>query len=155
MNTRLRKVRERHYPSLNQASRELGIDISLLWHYENGTLDPWTKAGEWRESALKLAIGLNTPLDQIWETDPPVPLYRADGRTPIETSSCEDYIVGKEILSQCWERLSQKCRKVLLLVYQKGMSYQEIGEVMGLTKARVGQLHQEAMETFRIHMLRN
>lgn len=72
-----------------------------------------------------------------------------------ENASPEGEIEGKEIrriLSQSVDKLPERERLVVALYYFEGLTFKEIGKVLGVSESRVYQLHTQAMTRLRGYM---
>ncbi len=64
-------------------------------------------------------------------------------------------IEGKEIrriLGSGVDKLPERERLVIALYYYEGLTFKEIGKVLGVSESRVYQLHTQAMTRLRVHM---
>lgn len=64
-------------------------------------------------------------------------------------------IEGKEIrriLGVGVDKLPERERLVIALYYYEGLTFKEIGKVLGVSESRVYQLHTQAMTRLRVHM---
>lgn len=69
-----------------------------------------------------------------------------------DESSPSDEIEGKEMrrfLAQGVDRLPERERLVIALYYFEGLTFKEIGKVLGVSESRVYQLHTQAMGRLR------
>lgn len=71
---------------------------------------------------------------------------RCDGER--QDARCED-LQRSSRLKEHIEQLPEKQRLVLSLVYFNELSQKEVAQVLGVTEARVSQLHKEALERLR------
>lgn len=72
-----------------------------------------------------------------------------------ENASPEAEAEGREvrrILSQSVDKLPDRERLVIALYYYEGLTFKEIGRVLGVSESRVYQLHTQAMTRIRGHM---
>ncbi len=58
----------------------------------------------------------------------------------------------KRILADGIDRLPDRERLVVALYYFEGLTFKEIGKVLGVSESRVYQLHTQAMNRLRMHM---
>jgi RNA polymerase sigma factor for flagellar operon FliA len=73
-------------------------------------------------------------------------------------SNPEGEIHGKEIrrlLTDCIERLPEREHLVITLYYYEGLTFKEIGKVLGVSESRVYQLHTQAMLRLRVGLSDN
>lgn len=74
----------------------------------------------------------------------------------IDENSCTDSEVeGKELrrlLGTSVDKLPDRERLVIALYYYEGLTFKEIGRVLGVSESRVYQLHTQAMTRMRGHM---
>ncbi|HZH97975.1 MAG TPA: FliA/WhiG family RNA polymerase sigma factor, partial [Fimbriimonadaceae bacterium] len=73
-----------------------------------------------------------------------------------ETSNTASEIEGREIrrvLAAGVDRLPERERLVVALYYFEGLTFKEIGKVLGVSESRVYQLHTQAMTRLRHYML--
>jgi len=72
-----------------------------------------------------------------------------------EKSNTSGEIEGREIrrvLSEGVDKLPERERLVVALYYFEGLTFKEIGKVLGVSESRVYQLHTQAMNRLRNHM---
>ena len=72
-----------------------------------------------------------------------------------ETANTTDEIEGRElrrILASGVDRLPDRERLVVALYYFEGLTFKEIGKVLGVSESRVYQLHTQAMNRLRNHL---
>lgn len=72
-----------------------------------------------------------------------------------ENANPSGEVEGKEIrriLSQSVDKLPERERLVVALYYFEGLTFKEIGKVLGVSESRVYQLHTQAMTRLRAHM---
>lgn len=72
-----------------------------------------------------------------------------------ENSSPAGEIEGREIrriLTAGVDKLPERERLVIALYYFEGLTFKEIGGVLGVSESRVYQLHTQAMNRLRVHM---
>ena len=50
------------------------------------------------------------------------------------------------------DKLPERERLVIALYYYEGLTFKEIGKVLGVSESRVYQLHTQAMTRLRVHM---
>jgi RNA polymerase sigma factor FliA len=122
------------YPTEEEIAEELHIELedylSMLKDYGNLSVvsieDLCEVAGEDREKIIRYVVE---------ESDNPEEYAEFH---EVET------ILGKEI-----DRLPERQRLVLALYYHEDMNMKEIAKVMGITEARVCQIHAQAIVTLR------
>ena len=56
----------------------------------------------------------------------------------------------RDILISSLSRLTQREREVAVLIYSKGYSQREAGDILGITESRVSQLHTSLRRTLRV-----
>lgn len=86
--------------------------------------------------------------------DEPSPLF--EETVDPEAPDPEDVALRRseiETLAREIERLSDRQRTVLGLYYQNGLTFREIGALLGVTESRVCQIHTEAVLTLRARLL--
>jgi RNA polymerase sigma factor for flagellar operon FliA len=72
-----------------------------------------------------------------------------------ENASPEQEAEGREIrriLGESVDKLPDRERLVIALYYSEGLTFKEIGRVLGVSESRVYQLHTQAMTRIRAHM---
>lgn len=72
-----------------------------------------------------------------------------------ETSNTGGEVEGRElrrILASGVDRLPERERLVVALYYFEGLTFKEIGKVLGVSESRVYQLHTQAMTRLRTYM---
>jgi RNA polymerase sigma factor for flagellar operon FliA len=72
-----------------------------------------------------------------------------------DNSSPGGEMEGKEIrriLASGVDKLPERERLVIALYYYEGLTFKEIGKVLGVSESRVYQLHTQAMTRLRVHM---
>lgn len=72
-----------------------------------------------------------------------------------ETASTSGEVEGREIrriLSAGIDKLPERERMVVALYYFEGLTFREIGKLLGVSESRVYQLHTQAMGRLRSHM---
>lgn len=72
-----------------------------------------------------------------------------------EQASPEGEVEGRELrrmLSKSVDKLPDRERLVIALYYYEGLTFKEIGRVLGVSESRVYQLHTQAMTRMRGHM---
>lgn len=72
-----------------------------------------------------------------------------------ENSSPDQEAEGREvrrILGTSVDRLPDRERLVIALYYHEGLTFKEIGRVLGVSESRVYQLHTQAMTRIRAYM---
>lgn len=122
------------YPEEEEVAAELKMDMdeyfSMIRDYKNLSVlsieDIYETVGLDRERIMRYALE---------EAD--------DYEAYVEFHELES-IIAKE-----FERLSEKQRIVLALYYQEDMNMKEIGAVLGVTEARVCQIHAQAILNLR------
>jgi RNA polymerase sigma factor for flagellar operon FliA len=82
-----------------------------------------------------------SPLDAAVDLDAPDPEEAALRQSEIET-------LAREI-----ERLPERQRTILGLYYQDGLTFREIGSLLGVTESRICQIHTEAVLALRARLL--
>ena len=109
-------------------------------------------------TAEEMARALGLPLDDYHKlaqevaTTPPVSLDDMTGEVRSGGANQEETTFDKERSAQMKaqiEQLPEKQRLVLSLVYYNELSQKEVATVLGVTEARVSQLHKEALERLR------
>lgn len=74
----------------------------------------------------------------------------------VDENSSPEYEAGgreiRRILGQSVDRLPDRERLVIALYYQEGLTFKEIGRVLGVSESRVYQLHTQAMTRIRAHI---
>lgn len=58
-----------------------------------------------------------------------------------------------EALARAIERLPERQRTILALYYQDGLTFREIGALLGVTESRICQIHTEAVLALRVQLL--
>ena len=112
-----------------------------------------------REATLEeVAAEMNTDLEEVAEMEgllePAVPL---ESVIPMlaTTHDPDDQAARREalaVLSAAIEQVPERLRTVLGLVYIEGLTYSEIGGLLGVSEPRVCQLHGEALNRLRKEM---
>lgn len=72
-----------------------------------------------------------------------------------DSSNTSAEVEGKEIkkvLGLGIDRLPERERLVVALYYYEGLTFKEIGKVLGVSESRVYQLHTQAMNRLRMHV---
>lgn len=94
-------------------------------------------------------------------TDVPAPKERDTKRSAIDyieapaslnPDVCVEKASIKELLEQAIIHLPEKERKILRMYYYKDMTFKEIGNILGLSAARVGQINRSAKEAVKIYI---
>lgn len=83
----------------------------------------------------------SSPLEAAVDVDAPDPEEAAVRRSEIET-------LAREI-----QRLPERQRTILGLYYQDGLTFREIGSLLGVTESRICQIHTEAVLALRTRLL--
>lgn len=81
------------------------------------------------------------PLEAAVDLEAPDPEERALRRSEVEA------------LAQAIERLPERQRTILGLYYQDGLTFREIGSLLGVTESRICQIHTEAILALRTQLL--
>jgi len=58
----------------------------------------------------------------------------------------------QELLWSCMDQLSERERQMLVLYYYKGLTMEDIGAVLGVSEARVSEIHSAALRKARSHL---
>ncbi|VVE10139.1 RNA polymerase sigma factor for flagellar operon [Pandoraea eparura] len=70
----------------------------------------------------------------------------------VERRSPEDLVAARQSLARSLDALDAREQRVVQLYYEFDMNLEEIGEVLGLTRARICQIHQAALAKMRLAM---
>ena len=112
-----------------------------------------------REATLEeVAIEMKTDLEEVAEMEgllePTVPLESVipvlAGGVDIDDQAARSEALA--VLSRALELVPERLRTVLGLVYIEGLTYSEIGGLLGVSEPRVCQLHSEALVRLRKEM---
>lgn len=119
-------------------------------------------------SDTEVAQHLNVPLEKYYEVNNAENYFKSSLNSnvneegeelyldiPDETSSVEEDLDKKQkvhLIMKNLEKLPEKQKFVMELVYDKGMSMIEIGEIMNLTSSRICQLHQQAIDNLSLYV---
>ena len=71
----------------------------------------------------------------------------------VERRSPEDLVAMRQSLLRSLDALDEREQRVVQFYYEFDMNLEEIGEVLGLTRARICQIHQVALRKMKIAML--
>jgi len=72
-----------------------------------------------------------------------------------EGTNTDREVQGREmrrLLVQCTDRLPEREKLVVALYYHRGLTFREIGKVLGVSEPRAHHLHTQAMTRLRSHM---
>ncbi|MBX6395332.1 MAG: FliA/WhiG family RNA polymerase sigma factor [Alicyclobacillaceae bacterium] len=119
----------------DEVCRELGIDRETFLG--------------WLEEAEQSQV---LSLDQIVYSQDGEEFFVADMIQDVRSEGPERYVSRRElrrILVEAIQRLPRKEQWVLSLHYVEGLSFKEVAEVLGVTPARVSQLHAKAILRLR------
>jgi len=70
----------------------------------------------------------------------------------ISPSAEVEWNLKREALSQAIDRLPEREKHVIALYYQEGLTYKEIGLVLGVSESRVYQLYRQAVNKLRRYL---
>lgn len=124
-----------------EISTELGIDVDALHHM-------LTDAG--RAALLSLD-------DIVLTSDGAEKIRLGDIVQDFRTNTVADVEVKamKTTLGQCINRLPEREQLVISLYYYEGLTFKEIGRILGVSESRVYQLHTQAVIRMRGYLQRD
>jgi len=73
------------------------------------------------------------------------------GELPIQGRRLDEQVISQHMLSQALQTLSTKEQQILYFYYQQDMNFKEIGQVLGLTEARICQLNKKIANKLRTY----
>ncbi len=79
-----------------------------------------------------------------------------DGAVDLDAPDPEEVALRRsevESLARAIERLPERQRTILGLYYQDGLTFREIGALLGVTESRICQIHTEAVLALRAHLV--
>lgn len=156
-NARLYNAIFSKYESVNHFCAANGFQASLVGEFLNLKRSPLKSDGEYSKSAINIAEALFIEVEDLF----PLHIYKLDktsGAVDIEPSykkieNQPDKLLlsdhSKEIISNVLSSLPSRQSEVLRGRYWEGLTLEDVGNRMGITKERVRQIENKALKKMR------